>query len=439
MGPQWLDDPVNRGIWQRVTEIPDNELWRSKERLRDRLVSFVRERLKRQLRRQGAPAGRIAAADEVLDPDILTICFARRFATYKRAYLVLQDLERLKKLILDRDRPIQLIMAGKAHPHDHPGKEIIRQIAQLARDEEFHHRIIFIEDYDMEAARHMVHGADIWLNTPRRPMEASGTSGMKAAINGSLNLSVLDGWWPEAFQRDNGWAIGTGEELEDHTYQDEMESRVLYDLLEREICPLFYQRGPDDVPRDWMRAMKASLESICPQFNTNRMVEEYTTRSYLPAAVSFNSAANDDRSRPRALAKWKARVRDHWGEVQILGVEADIGHEIELGNDLEVEVRVRLGTLTVEDLLVEARHGLLDPAGAIASGQAVACEFESADDGVATYRGRLSCHEAGRHGFTVRVLPFTEQLTNKFETRLLTWWAGSESTSAETVPETVGG
>ncbi|HLU47534.1 MAG TPA: alpha-glucan family phosphorylase, partial [Planctomycetota bacterium] len=240
MGPQWLDDPLNRGIWQRVSGIPDTELWRAKDRLRDRLVSFVRERVKKQLLRQGAPAVKVAAADEALNPEYLTIGFARRFATYKRAYLILKDIDRLRRIILDRDRPVQLIMAGKAHPHDHPGKEIIRQIAQLSRDEQFQHRIVFIEDYDMEVARQLLHGCDVWLNTPRRPLEASGTSGMKAALNGTLNLSVLDGWWPEAFLGDNGWAIGTGEEVEDHTYQDEMESRMLYDLLENEVVPLFY-------------------------------------------------------------------------------------------------------------------------------------------------------------------------------------------------------
>lgn len=280
MGPQWLDDPMNRGIWQRLGEIPDNEIWRSKERLRDRLVSFVRNRLKRQYRRLGSPSSKLMAADEVLDPDVLTICFARRFATYKRAYLILQDLERLKKLLLDRDRPVQLVMAGKAHPHDHPGKEIIRQIAQLSRDDEFKHRIVFIEDYDIEVARHLLQGADVWLNTPRRPMEASGTSGMKAAVNGALNVSILDGWWAEAFSGENGWAIGTGKEMDDHTYQDEMESRMLYDLLENEVVRLFYQRGPDNVPREWVSRCKASLMSICPHFNTNRMVEEYAERFY---------------------------------------------------------------------------------------------------------------------------------------------------------------
>jgi starch phosphorylase len=438
MGPQWLDDPLNRGIWQRIAGVPDNELWRAKERLRDRLVAFVRMRLRRQLVRQGAPAARIAAADEVLDPDVLTIGFARRFATYKRAYLILKDLARLKKTILDRDRPVQIIMAGKAHPHDHPGKEIIRQIAQLARDEEFQHRIVFIEDYDMEVARYLMHGADIWLNTPRRPLEASGTSGMKAALNGTLNLSVLDGWWPEAFSGDNGWAIGTGEELEDHTYQDEMESRTLYDLLENEVVPLFYSRGPDGVPRDWVSRMKNCLQTICPQFNTNRMVSEYAERFYLPAALNATRYRRTNWEIPRELCSWKQRVRDAWKDVSVRAVQADIAHEVELGSDLEIRARVTLGNLSPGDILVEVRHGIVDSGGQIVQAEAVPLRFSRVDGDSAIYEGAIPCRSAGRHGFSVRVLPHRDELVGKFDAGLVTWWQGNLIAVPELVPERVG-
>ena len=434
MGPQWLDDPVNRGIWQRVAEIPDNEIWRSKERLRDRLVAFVRERLRRQLRRQGAPASKIAAADEVLSPDVLTIGFARRFATYKRAYLILQDLERLKEILLHRDHPVQLVMAGKAHPHDHPGKEIIRQIAQLARDDEFQHRIVFLEDYDMEVARYMLHGSDIWLNTPRRPMEASGTSGMKAAVNGGLNLSVLDGWWPEAFSGENGWAIGTGEELEDHSYQDEMESRMLYDLLENEIVSLFYSRGPDNVPREWIHRMKASLQTICPQFNTNRMVEEYTEKFYIPAAIRSASVPVGEFAEPKRLAAWRANVQSTWHDVSIASVDADVTHEVELGTELEVEVRVNVGSFDVNDLRVEVRHGPLDARGDIVPGSTATLELVGHGDSVAEFRGGIPCREAGQHGFAVRVFPYSDLLPNAFDAGLLKWWGDDPTVTPEVEP-----
>jgi starch phosphorylase len=431
LGPRWLEDYDDRDLWRRVGEIPDNELWRAKERLRDRLVSFVRERLKRQLTRQGSPRARIIEAEGVLDPEVLTIGFARRFATYKRAYLVLKNVERLKKILLDRDRPVQLVMAGKAHPHDHPGKEIIRQIAQLSRGGEFQHRIVFIEDYDLEVARVLVQGCDVWLNTPRRPMEASGTSGMKAALNGSLNLSVLDGWWCEAFNGENGWAIGTGEEHSDHSYQDEIESRMLYDLLESEVVPLFYRRGPDGVPREWIARMKASLSSICPVFNTHRMVEEYIERFYMPAAVNSSMLVRDDFQSARELATWKESIRRHWQEVAVLSVAADTGREVELGSHLEITVQVLLGSLQPEEVSVEVLHGPLDFAGEIVNGESLPLNFQRSEGSVAFFHGGVPCRQAGRHGFAVRVLPFRRELSHKFETGLLAWWNGNSVTPAE--------
>ena len=436
LGPQWLDDPVNRGIWNRVNEIPDNELWRARERLRDRLVSFVRDRLKKQLVRQGSTAARIRAAEEVLDPEILTIGFARRFATYKRAYLVLRDMERLKKLLLCRDRPVQLVMAGKAHPQDHPGKEIIRQIAQLARGDDFHHRIVFIEDYDFEVARVLVQGCDVWLNTPRRPMEASGTSGMKAAMNGSLNLSVLDGWWCEAFSGENGWAIGTGELYDDHHYQDEMESRVLFDLLETEVAPSFYDRGPDDIPRRWIESIKSSLSSICPFFNTNRMVEEYAERFYLSAAINSSMLVRDDYSAAKSLAAWKQFVESNWSELQVVSVESESTQELEITSELPVSVAIGLGPFSAEDISVEAVYGLLDSNGEISRGDALPLNLQSSGGGEAIFSGGIPCQGAGRHGFRVRVLPFRRELSNKFETGCVTWWNGAEQNSTETVAVT---
>lgn len=438
LGPQWRDDPVNRGIWHRVREIPDNELWRCKERLRDRLVSFVRERLKRQLRRQGHPAAKILAADEVLDPEILTIGFARRFVTYKRANLILRDIERLKRILLDRDRPVQLVMAGKAHPNDHEGKGIIRQIAQHARDEAFQHRIVFIEDYDIEVARHLVQGTDVWLNTPRRPMEASGTSGMKAAMNGCLNLSVLDGWWCEAFSGENGWAIGTGEELEDQHYQDEMESRMMYDLMEKEVVQLFYRRGPDDLPREWIARMKACLASVSPIFNTNRMVEEYAERTYLPAAINTAMLWRDNFDGARSLAAWKEFVREHWDEVAVLSADADTGGELEIGSELWIRVRVLLGSFSPNEVAVEVLHGPLDSQGEIVAGEALPLNYQSSQGAVGVFQGSIPCREAGQHGFAVRVLPFRRELNNKFETGLVTWWSGNTTTPSEAVAQKVG-
>lgn len=435
--PKWVEDPVSQAIWQRVDEIPDNELWRAKERLRDRLVSFVRRREKRTLRRLAAPSAKVQLVDELLDPDILTIGFARRFATYKRANLILRDLPRLKRLLLDKERPVQLLIAGKAHPHDGPGKEIIRQIAQLTRSDEVHRRVVFIEDYDIDVARHLVQGADIWLNTPQRPLEASGTSGMKAGLNGTLNLSILDGWWCEGYGGDNGWAIGNGEEHPDREYQDQTESTVLYDLLEKEIIPTFYRRGPDGLPREWLRRIKASIRSIAPRFNTNRMVEEYAERMYLPGAIHGAMLAKDGYRSARMLASWKQGIQERWHEVSILGVQADATRELELGNNLDLRVRVLTGSIPSEEISVEVLYGPLDAQGEILAGEALPLGLLSSEGSVATFAGAIPCRSSGQHGFVVRVLPFRRELVNKFETGKITWWTGSSTIAPEHVAERV--
>ncbi|MBI4606106.1 MAG: alpha-glucan family phosphorylase [Planctomycetes bacterium] len=435
--PRWLEDPVNQSVWQRVEEIPDNELWRAKERLRDRLVSFARRRIKKSLKRQAAPNAKIAAADEILDPEVLTIGFARRFATYKRANLILRDTARLKRILLDKERPAQLVIAGKAHPNDHPGKEIIRQIAQLARSDDLHRRVVFLEDYDIDVARYVVQGCDVWLNTPVRPLEASGTSGMKACMNGTLNVSILDGWWCEGYAGDNGWAIGNGEEHTDREYQDQTESTMIYDLLEKEIIPTFYRRGPDDVPREWIQRVKACIRTICPRFNTNRMVEEYAERIYLPAAIHASMLEKDQFKAAKMLAAWKSHVQEHWQEVSILSVHADTARELELGSSLELKVRVLLGALAPEEVAVEVLYGPIDSQGEIVAGDALPLNFASCEGSVAVFTGSIPCRSAGQHGFVVRVLPFRRELANKFETGKITWWSGNTALPSERVAEKV--
>src|ERR1019366_4928049 len=274
LGPNWREEPANGEIWNRAQRMPAEELWRTHERRRARLVGWARNRLRTQRLRRGASQAEIAAAAEVLDPDALSIGFARRFATYKRATLIFRDLPRLRRLLCDPARPVQLIFAGKAHPADDAGKELIRQIVQLARDPELGRRIVFLEDYDMAVTRYLVQGVDVWLNTPLRPNEASGTSGMKAAANGVLNLSTLDGWWDEVWKDPAnsqliGWAIGKGEAYADPEYQDQVEAGALYELLERDVTPAFYERGADRIPRRWIGRMKACIGSLCHFVNTH--------------------------------------------------------------------------------------------------------------------------------------------------------------------------
>jgi glycogen phosphorylase len=264
-------------------------LWRSHERRRERLVAFARRRLLKQYQRRGSPAAEIIASEDALDSRILTIGFARRFATYKRANLFLRDPDRLARILKNEERPVQIILAGKAHFQDDAGKELIRRIVALSREKDLGRRLVFLEDYDMAVARSLVQGSDIWLNTPLRPLEACGTSGMKAAANGVMNVSTLDGWWAEAWHADApgslspGWAIGRGETFDDRNYQDGVEAEAFYDLLEGDLIPTFYDRKADGLPRRWLARMKAAIGGLCYVYNSHRMVKEYTEDYYLPA------------------------------------------------------------------------------------------------------------------------------------------------------------
>ena len=278
----WASKPYDFDIWEKVNNIPDIVLFDMKRNQRERLVSFIRRTVKETIHKNGGSASELLAAEDILNPNALTIGFARRFATYKRGYLLFMDEERLKRLFSNPERPIQFIIAGKAHPKDNEGKEIIKKIIHIAKKPEFRKHIVFIEDYDIEVARYMTRGVDIWLNNPRRPMEASGTSGMKASANGALNLSILDGWWDEGFNAKNGWAIGAGEEYPDSGYQDYVESMEIYNTLEKDIIPVFYAKDKSGMPREWLKMVKENLRTVPSYFNTSRMLMDYADQYYVP-------------------------------------------------------------------------------------------------------------------------------------------------------------
>jgi starch phosphorylase len=428
LGPRWREEPADQEIWQRVEHIPAEELWRTHERRRERLVTFTRRRLRAQLERRGAPQAEIEAADEVLNSEALTIGFARRFATYKRAALLLRDPERLARILNDPDRPVQIIFAGKAHPKDDAGKELIRQVVSLARQDRFRRRVVFLEDYDMAIARYLVQGADVWLSTPRRPREASGTSGMKAVANGVLNLSTLDGWWDEAFQPEVGWAIGRGESYDDPNYQDQVEAEALYELLERDVVPTFYNRGADGLPRRWIARMKASIGYLCHFFNTHRMVREYTERFYLPAASRYRQLTADKMARARALAAWKARIWENWAQVRIGALDADPFTELQVGSAIRVRARVHLGNLTPDDVTVELYVGRVDADGDIVEAEATPMQpIGPAENGGYLFEASaVPCRKSGLHGYSARVLPRHPDLTSPFIPGLIAWAAPDE-------------
>jgi len=430
LGPRWRETPADAALWSRVDRIPSAELWNTHERRRERLVAFIRQRLRQQLARRGASSAELLAAEEALNPEALTIGFARRFATYKRATLILSDPDRLVRILRDRDRPVQIIFAGKAHPRDNPGKELIRQIVHLARRAELRPRLVFLENYDMNVARYMLQGVDVWLNTPIRPREASGTSGMKAAANGVLNLSILDGWWDEAYEPSIGWAIGRGETYEDRNYQDHVESNALYDILEQEVVPLFYRRGSDGLPRQWIETMKASMKAVCPVFNSHRMLQEYTEQYYMPACQRHERLSASGMSPIKEFAAWKAWVREHWPQLRIEHVESDIPSETKVGVSSRVCAEISLGELTPDDVTVELYYGTVDASGEIVDprvAEMVSEPLESgpgqstSKEGICKFVRQLTCQSSGMHGFTVRVVPKHPDQVNPFETGLVLW------------------
>jgi starch phosphorylase len=423
LGPEWQEQCADLKIWEGVDQIPDTELWRTHERRRERLVAFSRRRLREEYQRRGGSVSELAAADEALDPEAITIGFARRFATYKRANLLLQDPQRLSRLLGDPQRPVQIIFAGKAHPRDNPGKEMIRKITHIARSAEFRRNIVFMEDYDLNVARYLVEGVDVWLNTPLRPMEASGTSGMKVAANGGINVSVLDGWWVEGYSPDVGWAIGSGESYEDLDYQNMVESQALYDLLEKEVVPMFYNRGPDGLPRSWIAKMKESMRRLAPVFNTNRMVREYAEKFYLSAIGRWRELTADGLAKAKVLAEWKRRLVEQFANVRVESVQDNMNGVVGVGKAIRVEASVMMAQVRPDDISVQLYHGGLDADGQLQRGAVIQMEpVDQADgQGRMKYVAEIPCGRTGLAGYTVRIMPRHPVLGDSREMGLVRW------------------
>ncbi|HQH26743.1 MAG TPA: alpha-glucan family phosphorylase, partial [Oligoflexia bacterium] len=424
LGPAWRNQTAAPETWDGVDMIPDEELWRIRCRNRSLLVTYCRDRLRDQLLRRGAGRMELEDAANELSPDALTIGFARRFATYKRATLLLHDIDRLAKILSNPERPVQFLFSGKAHPADNLGKELILRLVHARRRPELRGKIVFIEDYDMNVARRLVQGVDVWLNNPRRPLEACGTSGMKAAVNGALNMSVLDGWWYEAFDGSNGWSIGQGEEYDDSGYQDEVESRSIYDLLEREIIPTFYDRTPRGVPVDWVKLMKQSIRSIAPHFSAARMVGDYCRECYGPIAKDYRAVvAAQFRPVREARAKTE-QFRKHWGELRILSVETQKAEQIPIGKSLPLKVVVHLGPFTPEEVAVQVRYGTLDVTNQIHGAHLYRMlrGQPGAEPGVYVFEGELASERAGTFGFSVRLIPVLHSAPHPAIPGLITWW-----------------
>src|SRR5689334_3012730 len=344
-------------VWSVVDKVPAEELWATKRALRERLVVDARARLRKSWQQRGAAAAELGWIDDVLDPDVLTIGFARRVPSYKRLTLMLHDRDRLTRLLLDPDRPVQLVIAGKAHPADEGGKKMIQEIVRYADEAGVRHRIVFLPNYDIAMAQPLYPGCDVWLNNPLRPYEACGTSGMKAALNGGLNLSILDGWWDEWYDGDNGWAIPSADAVADESERDAIEAAALYDLIENEVAPRFYDHDADGLPIRWIEMVRHTLKSLGPKVISTRMLRDYVEKLYLPASVAAH-AINSSFDGARDLASYKARVRDGWEQVRIDHVESEgVSESPEVGGALDLRVFVSLGDLGPDEVSVEVVHG----------------------------------------------------------------------------------
>ncbi|MEU9190584.1 alpha-glucan family phosphorylase [Streptomyces sp. NPDC048484] len=423
IGAQRTEDALTVGgsdRWDAVADIPDQDIWELRRSLREQLVTEVRERLYASWRQRGAGTAELGWIDGVLDPDVLTIGFARRVPSYKRLTLMLRDRDRLMDLLLHSERPIQIVVAGKAHPADDGGKRLVQELVRFADDPRVRHRIVFLPDYGMAMAQKLYPGCDIWLNNPLRPLEACGTSGMKAALNGCLNLSVLDGWWDEWFRPDFGWAIPTADGTAvDDDRRDELEAAALYDLLEQRVAPRFYELGQAGLPDRWIEMVRQTLTHLGPKVLAGRMVREYVERLYTPAALAHRSM---DHSSARELAVWKSRVRTAWPHVTVDHVETTAATATaELGSTLSLRVLVGLGDLAPDDVEVQAVSGRVDLEDRITDGTTFPLKPAGGPDqeGRWLYEGPLSLDRTGPFGYTVRILPAHRLLASSAELGLV--------------------
>ncbi len=415
-----IDGDDTDALWPLVDQIGDREIWDLKRTLRTRFIEDARDRMRRSASKRGFAAAETTWIDTALDPDVLTIGFARRVPTYKRLTLMLRDQGRLKKLLLDPERPIQLVIAGKAHPADETGKRLIQEMVRFADDPEIRHRIAFLPNYDIAMAQPLYPGCDVWLNNPLRPYEACGTSGMKAALNGGLNLSILDGWWDEWYDGNNGWAIPSADGIDDADRRDDLEANALYDLIESEVAPRFYESNDEGVPPRWLEMVRHTLKSLGPKVLATRQVRDYVRELYAPAAQTARTL-NADFAGARSLAEWKQNVRAAWHAVRVEHIDSEgVGDQAEVGATLAVRAWVALGSLSADDVSVQVVHGRIGPddelTGTSISLMAVG---ESYDGNRHRFDATVPLQHSGAFGYTVRVVPRNDALASVAELGLV--------------------
>ena len=402
--------------WEALNRVGDPEIWSVRGVLRARLVEEIRQRMRDNYTERGMSPAELGWTDEAFDPNVLTIGFARRVPSYKRLTLMIHDPDRLRALLLDEQRPVQIVIAGKSHPADDGGKQLIAQMVKFADSEDVRHRITFLPNYDIAMARHLYYGVDVWLNNPLRPLEACGTSGMKAALNGALNLSVLDGWWDEWFDGENGWAIPSADGLIDPERRDALEANALYDLIAKQVAPRFYDRDSAGVPTRWVEMVRHTLGTLGPKVLAARMVRDYTRTLYQPATTSARKVSAASFEGAKEYAAWREKVLAAWPAVSVLHVDSSIDGEPQLGSVLTLRAEVHLGGLSPDDVCVEGVLGQVDSGDeTLADTASVRLEPVQAQDGTTTFEGQVPLDRTGTLGYTVRVLPHNELMATPAE------------------------
>jgi starch phosphorylase len=425
MKDNWQQQLRNPEFWDGFFNVPDKVIWNTKKKMKEEMVREIRKNYKQRVERYGENRGGYPAVEEILDPKVLTIGFARRFAPYKRSFLIFRDIERIKKILNHPKYPVQILFAGKSHPENGAGKDLIRQINEISKKESFRGKVVFVEEYNMKIAKALVAGVDIWLNTPRRPLEASGTSGQKVPINCGVNLSILDGWWLEGYNGQNGWAIGEERLYEDNEQQDSDDSRSLYNLLEREIIPLYYKTDNSGFSRAWVNKVKHSFSSIITAFSAHRMVWEYQQKYYLPAMKRANRFSEEQYKQLHSFTIWKNKVSRNWKNVRLNIINGKNFEEdrriLCAGERMEIALQVTGAGLKPEELLVEVIIERQDAYKGHQHLKVFKMGYISSEDDILEYRTVIKAEDDGTYRYNCRVMPIHNELFNKYETRLIKW------------------
>ena len=417
--PYWQDKIHEEETWKKVQNIPNEELWKAHLARKEKLLKLVKQNVTERLRRNGMPYDQIMEITSKLNPNTLTIGFARRFATYKRATLIFRDLERITEILNNQNKPVQIIFAGKAHPRDVEGQELIRQIHEISMKPQFKGKIFILEDYDIEMARYLVSGVDVWLNNPRRPMEASGTSGQKASVNGVVNFSILDGWWVEGYNKKNGWIIGTNDEYDSYDIQDNADCQSIYNTLENKIIPMYYNKEKEeDFSNEWMQVMKNSIISTGGMYSTARMVVDYTEKLYLPLCNLYNTYYKDLEN-VIGYSDWKTNARNEWSKIKITqkGNIKDVS--IDAGNKIEVSCKVQLPNINPDSISVEVYSAKIMSNGTFEDIKVTPMIRNIKEENL--YTGEIDLKTGGDYGYTFRVMPKHPMLLDSASLNLIKW------------------